>query len=650
MIKIITILLLFISTNCFATNYYVANSGNDSNNGLATGTAWKTIAKINGFTFSSGDSVFLNKGDTWNERLIIPSSHLNFSSYGTGNKPLVTGFQLLTGFSNIGGNIWKTTASNAVDSLNTVLIDGLIRAKCRYPNSGYLTITSRTSDSSLTGSLSGTPNYTGAECVVRTTPWVTDVVHISSQSSGTLNFTPQHLTYASSFGSNSYFIQNSQYALDVQYEWFSSDTAKNFMVYSVTSPVVYVSTIDTLVWLNNKSNISFTGINFTGANKATFQIDTCNTVLIQNCTVNNCGRIGVSALKSPHISIINDSIQNCLSGSIYLRQVDPYTPTVNTCDTSVVSGNYIKNSAIFPGMGMSDNGRYNAIETIGLNTTINNNTIDSTGYIGIQFNGKNSIVKNNYVTNFCLIKDDGGGIYVVNGAYLSGDYNDNSLIRSNIVMYGYGYVPGVEVNGIYLDDGTRYITVDSNTVAYCGYRGMYFHNNANITARDNTIFDNLIYGFNVRPETSANQYLVFTKNKLYSNIDTKLFNQTYNIPTSYFLGSDSNYISQPINENDLFYYYNTYYSLSAWQAFISDDAHSLGTPTGITAANAILKDNPSSSAQSFSLTGTYYDITGAAFTNSITLQPFQSSILFKAITDIIISVKYNLKLRRIISK
>ncbi|OXM14398.1 right-handed parallel beta-helix repeat-containing protein [Paenibacillus herberti] len=78
------------------TTYYVSNSsGNDANNGLSQTTAWKTMAKVSGITFQPGDRILLKSGDTWNEKLTLKgsgtkASPITITSFGTGNKPLIT--------------------------------------------------------------------------------------------------------------------------------------------------------------------------------------------------------------------------------------------------------------------------------------------------------------------------------------------------------------------------------------------------------------------------------------------------------------------------------------------------------------------------------------------------------------------------------
>ncbi len=82
---------------CWATTYYVAAAGSDSNSGTSSGAAWQTIGKVNGTTFAAGDSVLFNRGDVWyGTALVVPSSGtsgapITFGTYGTGANPVIKG-------------------------------------------------------------------------------------------------------------------------------------------------------------------------------------------------------------------------------------------------------------------------------------------------------------------------------------------------------------------------------------------------------------------------------------------------------------------------------------------------------------------------------------------------------------------------------
>jgi parallel beta-helix repeat protein len=631
--------ILFLCSKAFATNYYVANAGNDSNSGTSS-SPFATLLKANSVAVS-GDSVFLNRGDSWNEKLIPLASNIYYGAYGTGSKPLITGFQTLTGFANTSGNIWTVTASNSVKNLNTVLFNELLQAKGRYPNAtatngGYLTYQSATQTSLTSSSLTGTPNYTGVEVVVRTAAWILDVVKVSSQSGSTLNFPA--LTYnAGSLGGNGFFLQNDSSLLDVQGEWSYDSVSKRFQIYSPTNPSgnVKISTIDTLIYVNAHSYITFDNLSIVGANKSAFQFDTLSNIIVQNCSINYSGTLALSAQKCSYLSAINDSIQNSLSGAIYWRRVDPYTPMQDTCNYATVSGCYIKNTAVFAGMGLNSNGRYVGINVVGYKPTITNNKIDSTGFNAIFFNGDSSLLKNNYISNFCFLKDDGGGIVTVIGAYVPSTYNVGSVVKSNIIINGAGQPYGnTWVNtssGIYLDQSTNNVTLDSNTIYNCNYNAMSIGQADYNTITNNTIYNGIgngisIHGDNTEISASGNQ---INNNAVY--ISSSSWQIMYRYTGTNVGLIDYNFYSRPSNENSAFYLSGNNSTLYGWRAATLKDIHSKGTPSGLLSNTPIFVYNPTLHDSTIYFSGRKISLRGVTYAGSITLHPFQSAILFEAI-------------------
>lgn len=79
-----------------ATYYVDSVSGSDSNNGTSTSTPWKTLAKVNGASFSAGDSILFKSGSAWTGTLSPGSSgssagRITFGKYGTGADPIING-------------------------------------------------------------------------------------------------------------------------------------------------------------------------------------------------------------------------------------------------------------------------------------------------------------------------------------------------------------------------------------------------------------------------------------------------------------------------------------------------------------------------------------------------------------------------------
>ena len=63
-----------MAVSSLAATFYVDTAGNDTNDGLSTAAAWKTVAKVNGSTFAAGDQILFKRGGVWNESLVPPSS------------------------------------------------------------------------------------------------------------------------------------------------------------------------------------------------------------------------------------------------------------------------------------------------------------------------------------------------------------------------------------------------------------------------------------------------------------------------------------------------------------------------------------------------------------------------------------------------
>jgi len=629
--KLITTILLLICFKANATVYYISNAGSNANNGTTTITAWQTIAHAIA-TISSGDSILFKKGDSWNERLNVPANNIYFGSYGTGAKPIITGFQNLTGWTNV-GNIWSSTFANSVKYQNTVYIGGL-KQKGRYPNTDYLTFTSHSGLNQITGALTGTPNYTGGQIAIRNVGWVINTGYITSQSAGTLNFSPN--SYYALNDNYGYFIQNIESVLDLQNEWCYDTTTTVIKVYSTAQPTAKGSTIDTLINVTGRSNITFNGLQIEGANMAGFEVANTTNVTITNCVIKDCGADAVKGYNSDYLTVRNCTINDCWNDAVILLD---FTAVANWNDSYGVSitGNTIYNIATSAGMGKNGNQAYTAIDLFGNKGNISYNTLRNVGYIPIFFYGDSTEVTRNFIDTFCFVKDDGGGIYT-NGTF------NGRVIKKNIILNGIGARAGTSsagniwTYGIYLDDNTRYVNVDSNNVAYCASAGMSLNNAGWNNIRHNTFAYNgneSTIGASGPQVTNVQGPNTITNNIIYGDLSLALINMT-NIGTTYeLIGTlDSNQYAKPLDDSTIIKFLANYRSLSVWKSYGLYDLFSTGTPTGITTIKPLFFYNNTSSLKAISLGGTYKDINGNSFTSVAYLPEFSSLVLFKSVTNI----------------
>lgn len=79
-----------------AATYYISPSGNDTNSGLTTNLAWKTISKVNGLTLHPGDKVLFEGGKIFSGNLVFdasdagsPTNAVQIGSYGPGGRAVI---------------------------------------------------------------------------------------------------------------------------------------------------------------------------------------------------------------------------------------------------------------------------------------------------------------------------------------------------------------------------------------------------------------------------------------------------------------------------------------------------------------------------------------------------------------------------------
>ena len=95
-IKYQVFVLLLSFSLCAQNQYYLSSStGNDNNNGSQT-QPWKTLSKLSNTTLGPGDTVYFKKGDTFRGHYVVDGSGaegnpITFTSYGSGNQPILSG-------------------------------------------------------------------------------------------------------------------------------------------------------------------------------------------------------------------------------------------------------------------------------------------------------------------------------------------------------------------------------------------------------------------------------------------------------------------------------------------------------------------------------------------------------------------------------
>ncbi|MGE5394960.1 MAG: right-handed parallel beta-helix repeat-containing protein, partial [Candidatus Saccharibacteria bacterium] len=626
-------IIVCFSMMSFGATYYVSNSGNDSNSGLSTALPWQTLNKVNSTNLMPGDQILFQRGNTFYGSLTLNNSGaagspITYGAYGTGVNPIITGFANVTSWTNLGNNIWESTnAVSGLSSCNMVTINDVNVPMGRYPNTGYLTFQSHSGQNSITSSsLSGTPNWTGGEVVVRIFKYFLSRAPISSQSGGTLQLS-KNLIYEPENGYG-FFIQNNPQTLDVQNEWYYNPSTKKLRIYSATTPQnVKIATIQDLVTMH-ASYITFDNLTLTGANNCGIYNYDANTsyLNIQNSTISFSGNKGVQVWNE-HFTMENSVISDSNNAGLDL-------PAGNS--NAIIRNNTIQNSGVFAGMGMDN--EYCGINVANnANLIIEYNKIINTGYKAIGWWGSsNVLIKNNFIDTFCKILDDGGGIYTSSAS--------GGRITGNIVLNGIGTEEGT-VNpqpsgtGIYCDDYSTGLEIDNNTVSGVYGLGIFLHNTTYTNVHHNIAYDNgkqfataenLSFGVN-NVKVNYNQFIARTATQRCAN-----FFSTSNNLTS--MGTmDYNYYARPIDDNLTIAWYQpsiggsgTLGTFENWRSYMNQELNSHKSPQSVTNLSDFqFEYNGTKTAKTVSLSRPMIDVKGTKYSGSITLQPFTSIVLFR---------------------
>ncbi len=494
---LLLILLVLCTIVSKANNYYFSStSGDDSRSAIQARsylTPWMSLSKLDSIfnTLLPGDSILLKRGETFFGSIIINKSGtallpIVIGAYGSGSKPVITGFATLTNWVSVGGGIYESYNSSVLPRLGMVTINDVEQGIGRYPNSdaankGYLTLESHVNKTSITDNeLPSLPNWKGAEVVIRTSHWTIDRSLITDHSGTTISYkATASYTPRDNYG---YFIQNSIKTLDRFGEWYFDSTSKKLSVFfgsnNPSSYAVKAAAFKNLVYSSGKSYILFDNLEFKGANEDGIYTNGGSSITVQNCNISFSGIDGVNASGSK-FQLLNSTVSYSNNDGV----------NAGNGSSCIIRNNVVKDSYFIAGMGGSGNGMGRGIVNGGKGL-VEFNTVLNSGYIGIYLGGDYAIVRNNYVDSFCFVKDDAGGVYFANGGNAT---STGKQIIGNVISNSPGAPEGTDGGpagqGIYMDDNTNGVLISDNTVSNCSL-GMFLHNSRQLTINNNTFFNN----------------------------------------------------------------------------------------------------------------------------------------------------------------
>lgn len=99
------------------TFYVDATGGDDSQDGTTPESAWKTLEKVSSAQLLPDTSIFLKRGETWFEQLIISDPKITIDAYGSGERPRIDGSVIADNWIDSGESIFSSEISITPDAL-----------------------------------------------------------------------------------------------------------------------------------------------------------------------------------------------------------------------------------------------------------------------------------------------------------------------------------------------------------------------------------------------------------------------------------------------------------------------------------------------------------------------------------------------------
>jgi len=627
LISVLTLLLFFLIGN--SATYYIKNAGNDANTGLSDAQAW-TFTKLATFTPASGDRILFNKGEVFYGVLTLArsatvGSPVTYGAYGTGAKPVITSLKTLTGWVLHSAGIYKVTGANIPVNCDAVTIDGVYTPMGQYPSTGYNVFESFTGRTSFVDAqLTGTPNFTGAEVVIKKSNWTIDRSIVTNQSTTTITYTSGSSYNPQSSGGYQYFFQKDIDCLLKMGDWYTDGT-DFYMYFGANTPSSYVvkaGSSDYTIYQYQKNYNTIRDVVIEGGNL--YGLYTAGSVglSVKNCEIKNNGETGITILTNGTVgSSTNTLIDSC-----------SFTYSGGTALWINSSNSTLKNSTFnycgkYAGMGAAEGGSHYGTYFKGESSICEYNTFTNIGYIPINFYSNNVTIRYNVIDTYpTLALDDGGGIYTYYG--LEGSSQSGIKVHNNIVANS-------TANGLYADNLSNHQEWYNNIVynvdkwaIHCNMPvSNYFHDNvlcdfgtaaidiANLTAQTTTASNTTVSNNTVIQKTASQ--------KLFSLRDERT-NQTLSVP----FGTSNNNIYVVDNTASLVGY-NSYvlpsyhtdsYTWANWKTFTGLEATSTYKSKDLSTLSFLYNDTKV--PKDFTLPYASIDMSDQKYTGTVTLQPF----------------------------
>lgn len=420
------------------------------------------------------------------------ASPIRFNAYGSGNAPIISGFDSVTSnWTVYSGNIYKTTIATGLTP-KQLQVSGSTQKLARHPNTGWLRTTNKTSNTT-SGDWIGTQaanSLVGANIVELANPWAWFRDTVTSQSGSTVGFASGAAIFSGEQAGWAYGFENKLSFLDSAGEWYYNPTTGELYLWAPGSVnpntlLVEVSSRNFGIVLRENMpdmDIQFKNLVFEGYSTAISQDGMQTRVLYENLEMRKSGRALLLWTPSENINDGNTIRNN------YIHDIQQDAVSMFSGNGHTFEGNVVKDVGVDPWLAANPT----TWGMMGLNTgtsnqTIRRNKFENIGYTGIFVNGS-GLVEENYLENMLVSTTDGAGIMW--------NVADGLTVRKNIVKDVHSNIDNMPLpyptyspigNAFYYGDDTiKNTTVEGNIAidiendAYVMDHGAEYTNNQTI--------------------------------------------------------------------------------------------------------------------------------------------------------------------------